>query len=81
MRIDFVGSPTFKDKKAIVRVSPCIFKFEDGKLIIAGKDLWPIERTQKDTPDYPERPRDFTPTKENQVIIRIMKPAGFYDQD
>jgi hypothetical protein len=82
MRIDFVSEPTLdKDGNRIVRVRPCIFKFEDGKLIIAGKDLWPIEQKLEKGMDYPERPRDFTSTKENKVTVQFLRPCDFYDQD
>ncbi|MBM4071965.1 MAG: hypothetical protein FJ271_24020 [Planctomycetes bacterium] len=82
MRIDMVGEPTLdKNNKPIVRVRACIFKFEDGQLIIAGKDLWPIDQKYEKGMDFPERPRDFTSTKENKVIVQFMKPCGYFDQD
>ena len=83
MRIEAVSEPTLEKKggQKIVRVRPCIFKFEDGMLIIAGKETWPIEQTFENGVDYPERPRDFTSTKGNKVVVQFLKPCSYYDQD
>ena len=82
MRIATVSDPTLdKNGKRIVRVRPCIFKFEDDMLIIAGREAWPEEQTFDKGKDYPERPRDFTSTKENKVIVQFFRPCRYYDQD
>lgn len=84
MRITAVGEPTLdknNNNNRIVRVRPCIFKFEDGMLIIAGKEFWPDEQTFHKGKDYSERPRDFSSTKQNKVTVQYFRPCQYYDQD
>jgi hypothetical protein len=93
MRVDFfsrVRTPeSAKNRNAFVIredeimtvVHPCIFKFEDGNLVIAEGDTRVPERELKKGEDYPGRPTDFTSTKENKRTVTTMKPCSFWDQD
>ena len=87
MRVEFVGrgrSRNFdgdKGDEMVNVVRPCIFKFEDGNLIIAYAERRVVEKEFKKGEDYPERPKDFTSTKENKRTVTTMKPCSFWDQD
>jgi hypothetical protein len=87
MRVDFVGrgpSRNFggtKGDEEVTVMRPCLFKFDGDNLVIAYADRWTVEKKFKEGEDYPERPKDFTSTKENKRTVTTMKVCGFYDQD
>ena len=90
MRVDFLsvgyvdsfpGGRVAREDEKFIRVDPCIFKFEDGNLVIAYSTSLVKERKHDKGEDYTERPKDFTSTKENKRKISIMKPSGIYIQD
>ncbi len=77
----FKGGRVAREDEKLIRVLPCIFKFEDGKLVIAYGDGWLVEKELKKGEDYPGRPTDFTSTKENKRTVTTMKLCGKWDQD
>jgi hypothetical protein len=60
-------------------VRPGIFKFEGGKLVIA-LGPWVKGRVWKGGQDYPERPKDFSSTKEKPTRLLYLVPCRKYDQ-
>lgn len=80
MQIDFVR--LIKDQnKEFTWVKPCIFKVENGLLVIVepGNKLKYAEY-RKDG-DYAIRPIGFEATKANNYIKKILKTCQYLDQD
>ena len=78
MRLELIGGTYGLPRKDPV-VQPGIFKFEGGKLVVA-LGPWVKERAWGKGEDYPERPKDFTSTKENRVRVLYLVPSRKYDQ-
>jgi hypothetical protein len=87
MRAEFVDegrSRNFggdKGDQLVTILRPCVFKFEDGNLVVAHSGAWVVEKEFKKGEDYPERPTGFKSTKENKLTVTTMKPCGKWDQD
>ncbi len=64
-----------------IMVHPCIVRFDGDRLVMAWPRAGVPERALRPGEDYPERPRDFTSTKENGVTVRVLKPCDEYDRD
>ena len=84
MRLDFIAGsygPLVARKKGENReIRPGIFKFEGDNLVIVSK-RWVSEKDLEAGKDYPDRPTEFTSTKENKYLLTIMKPATFAKQE
>ncbi len=84
MRLDFIAGnygPLVARKKGENReIRPGIFKFDGDNLVIVTK-RWVSEKDFEAGEDYPDRPTEFTSTKENKYLLTIMKPATFAEQE
>jgi hypothetical protein len=63
-----------------VWVTPCIFRFEEGKLIIIEPTAPGAQQYRKDG-RYSNRPTSFTCTKENKYQKKVLVECRLYDQD
>lgn len=61
-------------------VTPCIFRFEEGRLVIVQPNDPGSARFREDG-NYPIRPKGFTCTKENKYGKEVLRECGMYDQD
>jgi hypothetical protein len=77
----FPGGRAVRADEKLVRVLPCIFKFDKGNLVIAYGDTMSVERELKKGEDYPGRPTDFTSTKENKRKVTTLKPSSEWASD
>ena len=75
MRIDFVST----DAKKAHRVTPGIFMFDKGQLILVTPDGG-TSPYRKDG-NYPNRPKEFDATIENKYTKRIMKACEYLEQN
>jgi hypothetical protein len=78
MRLELLGD-TYGLPRENPMVQPGIFKFEGGKLVIA-LGPWVKERAWGKGEDYPERPKDFRPTRERLARVLYLVPCRKYDQ-
>ena len=82
MKVDFINDEgKGKDGKTILRVLPCIFKFEGNKLVIASGTQWTLLNDKKAGEDYQGRPTKFESTKTNGVRVVFFEPCSHLDQD
>jgi len=82
MKVDFINDEgKGKDGKTILRVLPCIFKFEGNKLVIASGTQWTPLNDKKAGEDYQGRPTKFESTKTNGVRVVFFEPCSHLDQD
>ena len=77
----FKGGRVAREDEKLIRVKPCIFKFDGDNLVIAYGVGWYPEKEFKKGEDYAERPKDFTSTKENTRTVETLKPCSKWDQD
>ena len=77
----FPGGRVARADEKLVRVLPCIFKFDGDDLVIAHGDAWVVEKELPKGEDYPGRPADFTSTKKNKRAVERLKPCAEWDQD
>jgi hypothetical protein len=78
MRLELLGG-TYGLPRDNPMVRPGIFKFQGEKLVIA-LGPWVKERGRKDGQDYPERPKDFSSTKEKPARLLYLVACRKYDQ-
>jgi len=76
MQLDMI----YSDKKSQEWVTPCIFKFLDGKLILVEPTSPRAVKFRKDGV-YDSRPKDFVPTKENKTVKKTMTSSYLHAQD
>ena len=76
MQIDMV----YSDQRGQEWVTPCIFKFVDGKLILVEPTSPRSVKYRKDAV-YDTRPKDFLPTKENKTVKKTLTSCSLYAQD
>jgi hypothetical protein len=78
-RIDLFGTQRTGSPTPKVKVG--IFKIEQGRLILATSAQWVEVRKWPKGKDYPNRPRDFKSTKDNDVRVSVMVRCEYLDQE